>query len=446
MGYDGRKDKHTRSLLSDSFGKVRMRMIEEEHVSVSEEPSGKYLTHFVPEEPVHPEKPAFKTAQALYGVLKQFNSLDSIQILQGDSTNANTGWRGGSHAHLEKLLGRKLFWAICNIHTNELPLRHLISIIDGPTTSDKGFSGPVCTLLSKVDHMEYNPSFKAMPGGETLINIPEDILRNMSTDQKVCYKLVNAVKVGKLPPEMQDMLCGKISHARWLTTGQRIIFLWTRKHGLMGNELKVLEIVNFCLQWYFKIYFDIKVQHYIRDAPYHILTSLRILKTQPKKVRDAVTFYIRTGAWYSHPECLLLSLLSSNEKSDRQFAVKKILNLRGENEFGDTSVRPRLTPKLNLSASSLTNLINWKSEEVNEPVMTCSLAKKDIKAFLEKPYEAPKFSCHTQSTERCVKLVTEAASAVCGQDARDGYIRARIQHRETIPVIATKKDILEAFL
>ena len=99
--------------------------------------------------------------------------------------------------------------------------------------------------------MEYNPSFKAMSGGEALTNIPEDILRNMSTNQKVCYKLVNGVKVGKLPPEMQDMLCGKISHAKWLTTGQGIIFLWTRKHGLRGIELKVLEmLVNFCLQRY----------------------------------------------------------------------------------------------------------------------------------------------------------------------------------------------------
>ena len=69
IGYDGRKDKHTRAMVSDSFGQVRMRMIDEEHVSVSEEPRGKYLAHFVPDEPVHPEKPASKTAEALYDVL-----------------------------------------------------------------------------------------------------------------------------------------------------------------------------------------------------------------------------------------------------------------------------------------------------------------------------------------------------------------------------------------
>ena len=91
MGYDGRKDKQTRTMVADSFGKTRMRMAQEEHVSVSEEPSGKNLTPFVPATPIHPEKPALKTAQALYDVLVEYDSLESLQILQGDSTNSNTG-------------------------------------------------------------------------------------------------------------------------------------------------------------------------------------------------------------------------------------------------------------------------------------------------------------------------------------------------------------------
>lgn len=446
MGYDGRKDKHTRAMVPDSFGKVRMRMIQEEHISVSEEPSGKYLIHFVPEEPVHPEKPALKTAQALYGVLEKYDSLDSLKILQGDSTNCNTGWRGGSHAHLEKLLGRKLFWGICNIHTTELPLRHLIEILDGPTSSDTGFQGPVCSLLSKVNEMEYNPSFKALPEGEDLIGIPKKVLEKMSTDQKSCYKLVEAVKAGHLPPGMQEMLPGKQSHARWLTTGQRLVFLWTRKHSLTGSNLKVLEmLVRFCIQWYFKLYFDIKVKHFIVDAPYHILTSLRILKTQPKKVRDSVSFYIRTGAWYAHSECVLLSLLASPVPADRKFAVNQILKVRGKEEFGDTSVRVRITPKLNLSAISLVKLISWKTGEVDEPVFTCSLSRAEIQGFLEKPYQVPEFSSHTQSTERCVKIVTEAAAVVCGEEARDGYIKGKLEHREAMPVFTTKKHVLSTF-
>ena len=188
---------------------------------------------------------------------------------------------------------------------------------------------------------------------------------------------------------------------RWLTTAQRLVFLWTRHHGLTGKNLRTLELlVKFCLNFYFKLYFDIKVFHQIVNAPYHILTSLRILKTLPKKVQGIVTFYVKTGAWYSHPECILLSLLASPTLTDRQFAIGQIMKLRGNREFGDNSVRPRKTPKLNLSATTLPNLISWGPGLVQEPSFTCSLSKAEIKSFETVAYVPPPFSCHAQSTER----------------------------------------------
>ena len=105
-------------------------------------------------------------------------------------------------------------------------------------------------------------------------------------------------------------------------------------------------IVRFCLTYYFKLYYDIKVRHNIVEGPVHILTQIRILQKQPKIVRDIITPYIRTGAWYSHSECVLLHLVTSDRKEQREFGVKQILAVRGKNEFGDMSVRPRVTPKL----------------------------------------------------------------------------------------------------
>jgi hypothetical protein len=74
MGYDGRRDKHTRAMVADSTGKLKMRMITEEHEAVTEEPSGRYLTNFSPKTPVHPEK----VAQGLFDILEQHNSLESL--------------------------------------------------------------------------------------------------------------------------------------------------------------------------------------------------------------------------------------------------------------------------------------------------------------------------------------------------------------------------------
>jgi len=50
----------------------------------------------------------------------------------------------------------------------------------------------------------------------------------------------------------------------------------------------------------------------------------------------------------------------------------------------------------------------------------------------------PKYPCHTQAVEGCVKLVTEAASLVCGQNARDEFIRVRLEFRQIIPHFSTK--------
>ena len=165
VGYDGRRDKHTRAMVLDVSEKPKIEVITEEHHAVTDEPSSRYLTHFVPETPIHPEKPALKIAQALHPILVQHESTESLQILMGDSTNMNTGWKGGSHVLLEKLLGRRLFWAIYSIHTKELPLRHLIAAIDGPTSPDTGFTGLFCSLLSKVDAMPYNPGVRGLSGG-----------------------------------------------------------------------------------------------------------------------------------------------------------------------------------------------------------------------------------------------------------------------------------------
>ena len=233
------------------------------------------------------------------------------------------------------------------------------------------------------------------------------------------------MKDGVLPNE----LYGTLSHTIWTTIGQRQVFLWTRKHGLTGHNLKVLElIVKFCIQYY-KIYFDIKVKHYLEVAPYHIPAQLRILKTQPKIIRDAVIFYIRTGAWYTHHECLLLSLLASSNYKDRNFAVDQIIKLRGyERQTKDhTKDKP-----LCQTATSLRKLISSKPGEVAEPVFTCSLSTKRSKSYviLHMLFQSSPVTFRPLRDD--VKLVTEAEASVAGPESREGYTRDHIQHRESI--------------
>ena len=89
-------------------------------------------------------------------------------------------------------------------------------------------------------------------------------------------------------------------------------------------------------------------------------------------------------------------------------------------------------------------MISWELG-IHEPIFTCSLSKDEIKELVETPFPAPYYPLHTQSTERVVQHVTEAAAAVVGFEARDGYIRAKQAHRKMLPKFTTKQDILSIF-
>ncbi|CAG9837210.1 unnamed protein product [Diabrotica balteata] len=59
--------------------------------------------------------------------------------------------------------------------------------------------------------------------------------------------------------------------------------------------------------------------------------------------------------------------------------------------------------------------------------------------------EILKYPCHTQAVERCIKLVTEASVAVCGNTAGDGFISERIASRASLSVFETKSKYLQVF-
>ena len=100
--------------------------MKEEHYTLTWEPEGGYLHHSTPEKPTGEENPAFKISQHIYSWLKLDGADVALWMVSGDSTNTNSGCWGGVVADLEKLLEQKLRWIICQIHENELPLKHLI--------------------------------------------------------------------------------------------------------------------------------------------------------------------------------------------------------------------------------------------------------------------------------------------------------------------------------
>ena len=119
--------------------------------------------------------------------------------------------------------------------------------------------------------------------------------------------------------------------------------------------------------------------------------------------------------------------------------------MRGEDEFGDLEPRSHNTPDINFEANNIIELINWKKEAIHEPVFSCDLKKAEIRDIISNPLQIDYFPLHTQSTERAVKLVTEAASSVCGAEKRHGFILSRIESRKAVSSYDSKKNLMQKF-
>ena len=102
--------------------------------------------------------------------------------------------------------------------------------------------------------------------------------------------------------------------------------------------------------------------------------------------------------------------------SQRVFAVDTIVALRAGREQGSTAVRAFKVPQtVNLKASDLKTLIDWKAETITEPVFTANMSLVQLDSLKVAPLELPPYSLHTQSCERAASwLLRQLNQCVVG--------------------------------
>ena len=74
-------------------------------------------------------------------------------------------------------------------------------------------------------------------------------------------------------------------------------------------------------------------------------------------------------------------------------------------------------------------LFDWKTAEFLEPPLTMKFSNDEIRGFIPTLLKLLRYPCHTQAVERGIKVVSKAASAVIGEEARDGFIRQKLLSR-----------------
>ena len=183
----------------------------------------------------------------------------------------------------------------------------------------------------------------------------------------------------------------------------------------------------------------IKTKPSCKDAAKHLWSTIHLSRYLPAELKEVVDPVIQRNGFFGHPENLLLTMITDERKHIRELGLRRILKARSNPVVG---IRKFTIPDLNFNSSDYIELIDWHTTAITEPPLIVDVSDAvvaDLVKSGDSPIvDFPRFPSHTQAVERCVKLVTQASAAVCGQTSRDGFIRSRLEGRRIMPTFNTK--------
>jgi len=458
---DGRKD--ATLMTKEINGRYHRHVELEEHYVIVGEPGEFYLSHVAPT-----SGSGSAIAQSVFNFLKDSLLYDKLAIIGSDGTASMTGAKKGAIRCLEELLQRPLQWAICLLHCNELPLRHIFKTLDGTTKSPSSFSGPIGKELSGSVTEWDVVKFKPIPNSDFPV-LPPLLLDSLSTDQFYAYNICWEIIQGNNETDIQFLEIGELCHSRWLTLGCRLL----RKYISEKKPSKNLKILaEYCIQVYFPSWFEIKHLCSISDGAKNFFNLIqRHLVFPYPNVLDIAKLTLQRNAFFSHPENIMLSMLGDSNLEIRKLAINNIKVLRSEKRVArpmvedylaqpddeeddcvkdiqqtieaepltSANVRQFLVPKLDFNAKSYYQLVPLDQLRMCEPPAIRDLTDQQLDNILEQPLRLSQ-PCHNQAVERHVKLVTEASSTVVGYHRRDGLIRQKVRSHKLMPAFDNKKQ------
>ncbi|GBM01313.1 hypothetical protein AVEN_170360-1 [Araneus ventricosus] len=121
---DGRKDN---TLVVDLANSKRfLRVKKEDHYSLIQEPGSVYIGHVT--------STSGSSEDIVTSILSYLSgcgiSLEKLVVIGCDGAAVNTGWKNGLIRRIEIHLRKALQWAVCLLHFNDLPFRHLFQYLD----------------------------------------------------------------------------------------------------------------------------------------------------------------------------------------------------------------------------------------------------------------------------------------------------------------------------
>ncbi|XP_065678370.1 uncharacterized protein LOC124807446 isoform X2 [Hydra vulgaris] len=184
-----------------------------------------------------------------------------------------SGKDNGLVACLERILKRRIHLIGCFLHVNELPLRHLISKLDGSSNSSNNYSGLTVDFIQVETDIEYPPLC---------------VIKDLSADQRMLLEYSIGISRRFSDNKYLRKKIGPICHARWLTTAVRILALYTRTVN-PSRELKIF--VEYIRTVYTPMWFNIKKSKSFTEGPKLIFQFIQRILRLNTEVQN-ITFKI----------------------------------------------------------------------------------------------------------------------------------------------------------
>ena len=256
---------------------------------------------------------------------------------------------------------------------------------------------------------------------------------------KTCYssnRWGHAVEAGEVPDTLAGRTIGPLIHSRWLTRAIRTVAKYTRTKK---PTKKFQRIVFFILNFYLPGWFKIKSLPHCQQGARHLQYLLELSRDLPVEDQVIVKQVMGNNAHFAHAENVAIACLSDPSEEVRRKGVNFIIQSR-EAFNKEEEVRKFIPPEVNMKSEKFSDLVNLETSDKTEPPLTKDQSDETIKSTIAAPLHLPPYPNNTQSVERMVRVVCEAASKRAGYEGRHRLILQTLESRKRVKIFDTKKQ------
>ena len=403
------------------------KMVIEDHNPIVAEPGRNYVTHITPETGT-----GLDLANEIVSVVQERGT--DIKVIGMDGCAVNTGKHNGAIRWVEVKLGKVVQHVICGLHLNELLFWHILSDTDGVTKGPDSLSGPVGSTLHQNIWEEPVVCFKPLSG--KVQELPADIVKDLSRDQKLGYRYAHAIQSGIMPDDLVGQVIGPLISSRWNTTANRVMCKYTRTRRPSKGLIRLTQVV---LNLYYPGWFQFKCHPHIQDGAKNYFTLVELTRDLREQDMLIAQKVLQDNAHWPHHENIVITMLSDRREEVRRRAVLYIMRARRDFNV-DEHPRQFITPAVNFKAANYFDLVDLDSSPCTEPPLTMDMDLDTIMGAFREPLRLPPYPNNTQAVERMVRVVTEVANKKAGYTARHRMILKLLESRKMVPKFNTKKD------